>query len=106
MRKSLWGIKAYKLSAEFVCVVDSLQVPTYFLPWNTLSRIPGTASILMFCGVRGFCQSRTLLLLQSDLVGGSRSLVHVPGSPYRMIGEKCGRHHVFSRLAEVRVGTL
>ena len=70
MRKSLWGIEAYKLLAEFVHVVGSLLVPTYFLLWNTLSRIPGTTSILVFHGVRGFCQFCTLLLLQSDLVEG------------------------------------
>ena len=63
MRGSLWGVKAYKLSAEFVHVVGSLPVPTYFLLRNTLSRIPGTASVLVFHGVRGFCQFHTLLLL-------------------------------------------
>ena len=63
MRKSLWGVEAYKLSAEFVHIVGSLLVPTYFLLWNTLSRISGTASILVFHSVRGFCQSCTLLLL-------------------------------------------
>ena len=103
MRGSLWGVEAYKLSAEFAHVVGSLPVSTYFLLWNTLSRIPGTASVLMFRGVRGFCQFCTLLLLRSDLVEGWRSSVHVPGSPYRMIGERRGRHHVFSRLAEVKV---
>ena len=63
MRGSLWDIKAYKLLAEFVCVVGSLPVPMYFLLQNTLSRIPGTVSVLVFCGVRGFCQFHTLLLL-------------------------------------------
>ena len=48
MRGSLWGVKAYKLSAEFAHVVGSLLVPTYFLLWNILSKIPGTASILVF----------------------------------------------------------
>ena len=105
MRKSLWGVKAYKLSVEFAHVVGSLPVPMYFLLWNTLSRIPGSASILIFRGVRGFCQFCTLLLLRSDLVEGWRSSVHVLGSPYRMIGEKHGRHHVFSRLAGVGVCT-
>ena len=105
MRGSLWDVKAYKLSAEFAHVVGSLLVPMYFLLWNTLSRIPGTTSVLMFCSVRGFCQFCTLLLLRSDLVEGWRSSVHVPGSPYRMIGERCERHHVFSKLVEVRVGT-
>ena len=103
MRKSLWSVKAYKLLAEFVHVIGFLPVSTYFLLWNTLSRIPGTASILVFYGVRGYCQSCTLLLLRSDLVEGWRSLVHVLGSPCRMIGERCGRHHVFSRLVGVRV---
>ena len=55
MRGSLWGVEAYKLSAEFVCIVGSLLVPTYFLLRNTLSRIPDTAFVLMFHGVRGFC---------------------------------------------------
>ena len=63
VRKSLWGVEAYKLSAEFVHVVGSLLVPMYFLLQNTLSRIPGTAFILVFCGVRGFCQFHTPLLL-------------------------------------------
>ena len=63
VRGSLWGVKAYKLSAEFVHVVGSLPIPTYFLLWNILSRIPGTASVLVFRGVRGFCRFRTLLLL-------------------------------------------
>ena len=103
MRGSLWDVEAYKPSAEFVHVVGSLPVPTYFLLWNTFSKIPGTASILMFRDVRGFCRFCTLLLLQSDLVEGWRSSVHVLGSPYRMIGERYGRHHVFSMLAEVGV---
>ena len=102
MRKSPWDGKVYKLSAEFVHVVGFLLVPTCFLLWNTLFRIPDTASVLVFCGVRGFCQFHTLLLL-SDLVEGWRSLVHVLGSPYRTIGEKHERHCVFSRLAGVRV---
>ena len=106
MRKSLWDIEAYKLLAEFMHVVGSLLVPTYFLLQNTLSRIPGTASVLVFRGVRGFCQFCTFLLLRSDLVEGWRSSVHVPGSPYRMIGERHGRHHVFFRLVEVRVCML
>ena len=62
VRKSLWGVEAYKLSAEFAHVVGSLPVPMYFLLQNTLSRIPGTTSVLMFCSVRGFCQFHTLLL--------------------------------------------
>ena len=103
MRGSLWGVEAYKLSAEFVHVVGFLPVPMYFLLQNTLSRIPGTASVLMFYDVRGFCRFCTLLLLQSDLAEGWRSSVRVLGSPYRMIGGRHGRHHVFSRLAEVRV---
>ena len=61
--ESLWGVEAYKLSAEFVHVVGSLPVPTCFLLWNILSRIPGTAFVLMFCGVREFCQFHTPLLL-------------------------------------------
>ena len=61
--KSPWSGKVYKLSAEFAHVVGSLLVPTYFLLQNTLSRIPGTASVLVFHGVRGFCQFRTLLFL-------------------------------------------
>ena len=101
MRKSLWGVEAYKLSAEFVHVVGSLPVPTCFLLQNTLSRIPGTASVLVFCGVRGFCQFYTPLLLQSDLVEGWRSSVCVLGFPYRTIGERHRRHHVFSRLVGV-----
>ena len=103
MRKSLWGVKAYKLSAEFAQVVGSLPVPMYFLLQNTLSRIPGTASVLMFCSVREFCQFCTLLLLQSDLVEGWRSLIHVPGFPYRMIREKHEKCHVFSRSVGVGV---
>ena len=103
MRKSLWDVEAYKLSAEFAHVVGSLPVPTYFLLWNTLSRIPGTVSILVFHGVRGFCQFHTPFLLRSDLVEGWRSSVHVLGSPYRTIGERHGRYHVFSRLVEVGV---
>ena len=103
MRGSLWGVEAYRLSAEFAHVVDSLLVPTYFLLWNTLSKIPGTPSVLVFHGVRGFCQFHTLLLLQSDLVKGWRSSVHVPGSFYRTIREKHGKCHVFSRLVGVRV---
>ena len=103
MRKSPWDGKVYKLLAEFVHVVDSLPVSMYFLLWNTLSRIPGTVSVLVFRSMRGFCQFHTLLLLQSDLVEGWRSLAHVSGSPYRMIGEKHGRHCVFSRLVGVGV---
>ena len=103
MRKSLWGVEAYKLSAGFAHVVGSLPVPMYFLLWNILSRISSTAFILVFCGVRGFCQFRTPLLLQSDLVKGWRSSVHVPGSFYRTIREKHGKCHVFSRLVGVRV---
>ena len=98
MRKSPWDGEVYKLSAEFVHVVGFLPVPTCFLLWNTPSRISGTASILMFHDVRGFCQSHTLLLLQLDLVEGWRSLVCVLGSPYRMID-------VFSKLVGVRVCT-
>ena len=103
MGKNPWGGEVYKLSAVFVHIVGSLLVPMYFLLWNTLSRIPGTASILVFHGVREFCQFHTLLLLRLDLVEGWRSSVHVPGSPYRTIREKCGKHHVFSRLGGVRV---
>ena len=55
MGKSPWGGKVYKLSAEFVHVVGCFLVPTCFLLQNTLSRIPGIASVLMFHGVRGFC---------------------------------------------------
>ena len=105
MRESLWDVEVYRLLAEFVHVVGSFLVPMYFLLQNTLSRIPGTTSVLVFCSVRGFCQFRTLLLLRSDLAEGWRSLVRVPGSPYRMIGERHGRHHIFSMLAEVRVCT-
>ena len=105
MRGSFWGIEAYKPLAEFVRIVGFLLVPMYFLLQNTLSRIPGIASVLMFHSVRGFCQFRTLLLLRSDLAEGWRSLVRVPGSPYRMIGERHGRHHIFSMLAEVGVCT-
>ena len=103
MGKSPWDGEVYKFSAEFVYVVGSLLVPMCFLLWNTLSRIPGTASVLVFHGVREFCQFCTLLLLQSDLVEGWRSSVHVLGSPYRMIREKHGKCHVFSRLGGVRV---
>ena len=103
MVKSPWGGKVYKLSAEFVCVVGSLLVPMYFLLWNTLSRISSTAFVLMFHSVREFCQFHTLLLLQSDLVEGWRSLVHALGFPYRMIREKYGKCCVFSRLVEVGV---
>ena len=105
MGKSPWGGEVYKLSAKFVHVVGSLLVPMCFLLQNTLSRIPDTASVLMFHGVKGFCQFRTLLLLQSDLVEGWRSLVHVLGSPYRTIREKHGRHHVFSKLVGVGICT-
>ena len=99
MRKSLWGVEAYKLSVEFVHVVGS----HVFSAAKYLSRISGTASVLVFCGVRGFCQFHTLLLLRSDLVEGWRSSVHVLGFPYRTIREKHGRHCVFSRLAGVGV---
>ena len=103
MRKSPWDGEVYKLSAEFARAIDSLPVPMCFLLQNTLFKIPDTASILVFCGVRGFCQFHTLLLLQSDLVEGWRSSVHVLESPYRTIEEKHGRHCIFSRLAGVRV---
>ena len=103
MGGSPWVIEAYKLSTVFVHVVSSPLVPTCFMLWNTLSRIPGTTSILVFCDVRGFYQFHTLLLLQSDLVGGWRSLVCVPVFPYRTIGGKHGKHHIFSRLVEVKV---
>ena len=55
MGKNPWGGKVYKLSAVFVHVIGSLPVSMCFLLWNTLSRIPGIASVLMFHGVRGFC---------------------------------------------------
>ena len=55
MRGNLWGVEAYKLSAEFVHVVGSLLVPMYFLLQNTLSKILSTAFVLVFHGVRGFC---------------------------------------------------
>ena len=58
-----WGVEVYKLSIVFVHVVSSLLVPMYFLLWNILSRIPGTASVLVFHDVRGFYQFHTLLLL-------------------------------------------
>ena len=74
-----------------------------FLLWNTPSRTQSTASVLVFCNVRGFYQFHTLLLLQSDLVEGWKNLVCVPEFPSRMIGEKHGKHHVFSRLVGVIV---
>ena len=98
-----WGVEVYKLSTVFVCVVDSLLVPMYFLLQNTLSRILDTASVLMFHGMRGFCQFCILFLPQSDLVEGWKSLIHVPEFPYRMIGEKHGKHHISSRLVEIGV---
>ena len=103
MERNPWGIEVYKLSIVFVHVVSSLLVPTCFLLQNTPSRVPNTASVLMFCSMRGFYQFCTLLLLQSDLVEGWRSSVHVLGSPYRMIREKHGKCHVFSRLGGVKV---
>ena len=103
MRESLWGVEAYKLSAEFVHIVGSLLVPTCFLLWNILSRISGTAFILMFCGVRGFYQFHTLPLLQSDLVEDWGNSVHVLEFPYRMIGGKHGKYCVSSRSVGVRV---
>ena len=63
MGKSPWDGEVYKFSAEFVYVVGFLPVPMYFLLQNTLSRIPGTVSVLVFHGVRGFCQFHTPLLL-------------------------------------------
>ena len=63
MGKSPWDGEVYKFSAEFVYVVGFLPVPMYFLLRNTLSRIPGIASVLMFHGVREFYQFCTLLLL-------------------------------------------
>ena len=63
MGKSPLDVEVYKLSAEFVHVVGSLLVPMCFLLQNTLSKIPGTVSVLVFYGVRGFCQFYTLLLL-------------------------------------------
>ena len=105
MKEILWNTEVYKLSTVFACVVDSLPVPMCFLLWNTCSRIPGTASILMFHSVRGFYQFHTLFLLQSDLVEGWKSSAHVLESPYRIIGGKHGKHCVFSRLVEVGVCT-
>ena len=63
MEKNPWGGKVYKLSAVFAHVVGSLLVPMCFLLWNTLFRISGIASVLVFHGVREFCQFCTLLLL-------------------------------------------
>ena len=103
MAKNPWGGEVYKLSAVFVHIVGFLLVPMCFLLQNTLSRILGIVFVLMFCGVREFCQFHTLLLLRSDLVEDWRSLVHVPGFPYRMIREKHGKCHVFSRSVEVGV---
>ena len=59
----LWGIEVYRLSTVIVCVVSFLLIPMCSLLWSTLSRIPGTASILMFHGVREFYQFHILFLL-------------------------------------------
>ena len=66
MRKSPWDGEVYKLSAEFVHVVGSLPVPTCFLLQNILSRIPDTASVLVFHGVRGFVNF--ILFFSSDQI--------------------------------------
>ena len=66
MRKSPWDGEVYKLSAEFAHVIGSLPVPTCFLLQNTLSRIPGTASVLVFHGVRGFVNF--ILFFSSDQI--------------------------------------
>ena len=59
----LWSVEVYRLSTVIVCVVSPLLIPMCSLLWSTLSRIPGTASILVFCGVRGVYQFHILFLL-------------------------------------------
>ena len=63
MGKNPWGGEVYKLSAVFAHVVGSLPVSMCFLLQNILSRISGTAFVLMFHSVRGFCQFHTPFLL-------------------------------------------